>query len=298
MTYSSIHEFGWGGLNTRADSTGLPLLECVTLEDVRVIGRDLIQRLGIVRIGKVAGNFKATDLTSGDSEHYTCAADSRIWTLGKYWTWEALVEPDGVTGTQVIQGFNHASDYPIRVYYNAAVLTVNIVDTDDAVVTLTSGTLTATKTAIQVTRNGTAVELKIDNSSVDTDTVADKVGKAAGGDLYIGRDNGGNYYDGTIDYVRMFNTVKSSHADRLLRLPNPRARNVEMDLDFNATGTLIYDRSRYENHMVAVNSPTEIATLCHNPAPIRVLSLGIDPQEDKRQLLVLAGGNYFIADVA
>lgn len=289
--------FSFSGLNTKANETGLDPMDCTALQDMRVVGKDLIQRLGIVRVGQVAGTAKALDFTAASSDMLSCAVDTRPWTLGLNWTVEMALEPDSTAGTQGILTVGSttpalildiaATDIRLRVWDSAAALT-----------TITVGAAATAVQTVQVTRSGATVSTRLNNGTAVTDTMsATNLLRAPVGDLRVARDNGANYYDGTVDYLRLLSYTKSNHADRLIRHPSPRAEYVLADYDFNVSaGGLTYDRSRYENHLLATNvaAGDEVTSLCHGPDPIRALSMGVE-QNNRKQLLVCAGGSYYLA---
>lgn len=294
-----VPKFGWGGLNTRADETGLPLLECVTLNDLRVVGMDLVQRKGIVRVAQLGGNAKALDFTSASSDMLSNLIDARVWGLGLKWTVEVLIEPDSTGGTDGIFCAGHTTPAMILDRTGGNVR-FRVWDSGGTLSTATVGAEAATLQSVQITRDGTAITTRLNNVAGGTTTMSATLDvRTPVGDLRIARDNGGNYLDGTVDYLRVLSIVKDDHADRLVRLPNPRASYVLADYDMNMTGTLVYDRSRYENHLIATNIATgdEVTSLCHNPAPVRAISMGVD-KDNKRQVLIAAGGLYYIGEVS
>jgi len=289
--------FGWSGLNTKANSTGLPLLECVALQDMRVVGMDLVQRLGMVRVGQLSSILKSMDF-DGTNEHALAVIDTRVWALGLQFTFEACVAADTLGDSEAV--LTAGSTTPcFTLDLLSSKWRVRIVDSADATTTLTSTTNASTTgtDTIQVTRDGAALVLRLNGTSEDTDTMTATTSlKTPVGDLRVARSGGADYFDGDVDYVRLFSIVKTDHNDRLVRLPNPRARHVLMDMDFNETaGGMVQDRSRYENHLVTANSPTEGTSLCHTPAFVRALSMGQD-ENNKLQLFMAAGGQFFLAD--
>lgn len=295
---------GWRGLNTRASETGLPLLECTHVQDVRVVGKDLIQRKGIVHIGQLTGTAKSM-LFNGTTQYADAPADTRVWDLLKHWTLEILFQPTDVVGTQELLGFAHATDFPIRIFINGNVVTVQFVDSAGTVVSLAhtdSGNVGvisgADVVALQLSRDGTDITMKIGNVLADSGTMADLNHKSPGGDINVARHNGGGHFAGSVCYLRLLTYAKTHHKDHLLRLPNPRATYVAADYDFlKASSDLVYDRSKYGNHLVAQNAPTNAAPLAHNPATVRGLGMSAD-EDNNKQLLMVAGGQYFLAKVA
>lgn len=297
-------KFVCGGLNTRANSTGLPLLECTHLQDMRVVGTDWVQRKGIARVAQLSGTAKSL-LFNGTTQYADAPADTRVWKLLKYWTLEILFQPTDVVGTQEILGFGHATDFPVRVYLNGDVVTAQFVDSASTVVSLAhtdSGNVGVISggdvVALQLVRDGTDIVMRINNVLADSGTVADLNHIAPGGDLNVARHNAANHFAGSLGYMRLFTYAKSNHKDHLLLYPNPRAKFVAADYDFLMQSSgLIYDRSAYGNHLIAQSTPTQDASsLAHNPAPVRGMGMSANENNEK-QLLMVAGGNYFLAKV-
>lgn len=290
-------EFGWGGLNTRANSTGLPLLECTQLQDMRVVGRDLVQRLGISRVCQYTGNMSAGSFTAASSMYYSNTIDSRVWALGLYWTVEFAMSLTSASGTQGIVTAGHTT--PAMIFdVTGGNIRARVWDSGGSSTTITVGTAAASVQTVQLTRSAATLSAKLNNGAAVTGSMSATLNvRTPVGDLRVARDDGTNYFGGTFDYLRVLSLVKSNHNDRLLRLPNPRASYVLADYDFKKTGTLIYDRSRYENTLIGSATPAEATSLCHNPAPIRALSMMNDTTTNRKQLLALAGGLYYLADL-
>jgi len=291
-------KFAFGGLNTKNSATGLPLLDLVHLQDARIVGTDLVQRLGLSRVGQLTGTAKASDFTAADSDHYSNIIDARAWALGLYWTVELSIEPDTTTGTPGI--FVAGDTTPSQeVYITGGDLTWKGWDSGGTPSTVTIGAAAASKQQVQITRAADVITTRLNNGTAVTGSMSATLAmRTPVGDLRIARDDAANYFDGTIDKFDVLSIVKENHNDRLLRLPNPRARYVHASYDFNeSAGNLIYDRSRYEGHLIKSGTPDEIATLSHNPAAVRALSMFVDDQTGRKQLLMVAGGQYFIADV-
>ncbi len=288
--------FAFGGLNTRSVTTGLPVMDQTVLQDMRVVGTDLVQRKGIVRVGKVSGNAKAMDF-DGTNQHASAAVDTRPWTLGLYWTLEVVIEPDVTSGTQGILCVGDTTPAMI-LDITGGNIRFRIWDSGATLDTITVGAATTSTQTVQITRSAATLSTKLDNGTAVTGTMSATLNvRTPAGDFRIARDDGANYFDGTVDGVRLLSVVRSDHKDRLVRLPNPRSAYVLADYDFNeSAGGLIYDRSRFEGHLITQNSPTETTSLSHNPAPIRALSMAVDEATKKKQLLVCAGGSYYLAD--
>lgn len=292
--------FGNNGLNTSDSPTGMPWTDLVELQDFRVVGDDLVQRLGLFRVDGTADttNARAMDL-DGVNQELSNEIDTRVWALGLKWTIELLIEPDSAAGgSQGILCAGHTTPSIIIDIHSDNNIRVRVWDTDNTLDTISVGASAAEKQSVQVTRDGATLSAKLDNGTAVTATMdATKHLRTPVGDLRIGNDDSGNFLDGTIDHVRVFDgLVRSNHKDRLLRYPTPRARHVLADYDMNATGTLVYDRSRYENHLIVQNAPSEVTPLCHNPSIVRAISMHAD-ENSRKQLLVAAGGKYYIGGV-
>jgi hypothetical protein len=290
-------EFGWGGLNTRATATGLPLLECTALQDFRVVGRDLVQRKGMVRVGQVTGNQSALDFAAASSESLANTIDTRAWSLGLYWSLEFVIEPDTVAGTQGLMYAGHTTP-AMALDITGGNIRYRVWDSANTLTTVTVGTAATSVQSVLVTRSGATISTQLNNGTAVTGAISATLDvRAPVGELRVANDETGNFYDGTICKFDLFSIVKSHHKDRLVRCQSPRASYVRASYDFNVSaGLLAYDRSRYEAHLIAANTPTEITTLCHNPAPIRGLSMTPDAATKRKSLLVMAGGSYYVCD--
>lgn len=288
--------FGFLGLNTKSQSTGLPLMGLTTLQDMRVVGKDIEERLGMVRVAQLASTHRGLDL-DGSNQSATGPVDTRVWELGLQWTVEVAFELDTVTGTQGILTAGGTTPCLLIDIDSGDDIRVRVWDSDNTLDTITVGAATTVTQAVQVTRDGATLSAKLDNGTATTATMSSTLNlRTPVGDLRIGQDDGVNYMNGTIDYVRAFSVVRDNHNDRLVRLLNPRAPHVIADYDHTSSGDTL-DRSRYENHLVAQNSPPAIDSLCHNSANVRVLSMAVD-ENNKKQLLMAAGNQFFIAGVA
>lgn len=298
MSVAKVPEFGFGGLNTRAQATGLPVLDCVALQDMRVKGRDLVQRLGMSRVAQLTGNQTACDFDDGSSEYCSNLIDTRVWALGLYWTVEFAIELDSTAGTQGI--LTAGSTTPAMIFdVSSSNIRFRVWDSAASATTITVGAASTAIQTVQVTRSGATLSTRLNNGTAVTGSMSATLSvRTPVGDLRLARDDSTNYMNGTLDYVRLFSIVKSNHNDRLIRHPAPRAGYVLADYDMDIkSGPLIHDRSRYANHLIAQNTPTEIASLCHNPAPVRALSQSVDVAANRKQLLAVVGGSYYVADL-
>jgi hypothetical protein len=285
------------GLETSGDEGGgLRLIERQNLRSDKI---GLRRRGGHRLVARAVNENGCYDL-DGSTQYATILRDTRVHTLKRQWTFEALVHADSfATNEKTIYGVAHAADYSLLVYFTTAgVLTAKIQDSAGTVVTLTSSALSiATSYGIQVVRDGTSLLLRIDGTTADSDTMADLDCKAPGGSLYIGRNNTTNAFDGRIQYVRGFSTARADMSFSRLLLPQPRADDVLFDyvMEAVATGGTAYveDRSRFENHGTLTGAPVEIASICNQTAPVSGIASWVD-ENAKHMLQVLAGREAYL----
>lgn len=287
------------GLQTTGEEDGLRLPRFTVFQDVNVSAGPAARRKGIQLVDTAPSPHTALDLAAASSHHVLIPAYANVQTLGKRWTLEYLVNPDGVSGTQVIHGFAHATDWPIRVYLDDAVVTVDVTDSAGTVVTLTSSAVTAIKLAIMVVRSGTALSLWVNGVLEDSDTMADLACKAPGGDMYFFRDNTGNYYDGLGDFARAQSVVLTSQREGLMRAVDPRVGHVLWDYVFEiaeATTKRVDDRSSHGNHGVFVGTPATGAAQTVQVTPINLIHDYLD-ERNRSRLAVLAGAKMHLAEI-
>lgn len=287
------------GLSTTGKEDGLPLPRWPVFANIRTNEGPAQRRQGIQIVDSLTDPSTALDFASGSSHHIVIPQVDEIQQLGKRWTCEYLVNPDGVSGTQVIHSFAHATQWPIHVYLNADVVTAKVTDTADTVVTLTSSAVTATKLAISVIRNGTALSLWVNGVEEDTDTMADLNCKAPGGDMYLGRDSSGNYFDGLFDFARALSVPLTNQAEGQMRLVDPRARVVLWDYTgeiAESTTKRVDDRSLNGNHGAFVGTAATGTAQSFQVTPIRGIHGYVDNQNESR-LAVIAGRKMYVSSV-
>jgi hypothetical protein len=291
-------EFGVGGLNTRASSTGLPLLECTHLQDFRVVGTDWIQRLGISRVAQFGHAQSALTFTAASSMACANTVDARVWALGLYWTVEFAMQLTSASGTQGLVCVG--STTPGIIFdVTGGNIRARVWDSGGTPTSVTVGAASTSIQTVQLARSGATLTSRLDNGTAVTGSMSATLNvRTPVGDLRVARDDGTNYFGGVFDYLRAYTVTKANHNDRLVRNPCPRASYCVADYDFAlSTGLLVHDRSRYENHLIAVNTPVAATSLCFNPAPVRGLSQTRDAVTNRGSLLVMSGGSYNIADL-
>jgi hypothetical protein len=291
------------GLQTTGLEDGLPLPAFKEFQNVRVDRGAAKRRKGIVRVdratnGSTVYTSKCFDL-NGTDQYAEIPKDTRVHDMKRAWTLGALCRPDSLAAQCPILDVAHASDYGVVLYVTTGgAVVAKVQDSAATVTTLTSATTysAGTELAIQLVRAETALTLYVNGASEATGSIADLDGKTPGGNLYIGRDNAGNYFNGPIDYVRLLSFAWTDVAYGRIRLPDSRMRYVLMDyaVQESVNGTSrVDDRSRFENHATHYNTPTEIDALCVQDLPVTCIASWLDSDAKERLLFGAGGSLYF-----
>lgn len=283
------------GLQTTAHEDGLPFPGFSVFENARVSDGRLRRRSGMALAGAFGNDNGSLDFDAASSEYILIPVDTRVWALPVTFTLEVLVAPDVVTGTR-------------PVLYAGATTPSLVVDTDgssnwrvrfwDSSATLTTLTAAAATTdrRLQVVRDDTTLTLRIDGTDADSDAVAAGLSsRTPAGNVLIASD-GTNYYDGKIDYLRLFGIARTHQRDGFQRFPDPRCSYCLADYGMEANANdIVRDRSRLGNHGKAQNTPTAAAALCDPAAPVRAIRHYQD--QGRGRLLVVAGGRVHVVSV-
>lgn len=253
------------GLQTTGLENGLPLPAMAEWQNWRA-GRGTCQlRPGFQHVDRIANGHTVLTL-DGTTQNVTIPYNALIHNLKRVWTIEALANPAALTTTRTVLGVAHATDYSCIIHVLAAGnVEAKVQDSAATVTTLTSTSTYAigTNLAIQVVRLGTALTLRVNGATEDTDTMADLDCKAPGGDLYIGRNNTFLGWQGVIDYVRCLDVARADQAYGKMRLTDPGALYVRWDYPVESEDTTrCLDRSRFENHGTIVGAPASGTPLC------------------------------------
>lgn len=255
------------------------------------------RRKGIQRVAR-ADNHHTVLTLDGTDDYIDVPLDTRIHTFKRLWTVEALVNPTNfTTNAKNILGAAHATDYSLRLYCTTAgKVEAKVQDSAGTVVTLTSATTfsAGTTLAIQVVRDGTSLYLRVNGVLEDSDTMADLDGKAPGGNLTIGRNNGTDHFVGVIDFVRCILTARADQAYGRMRHPDPLAEDVAFDYCLeDPANSRCDDRSQFGNNGTVNGSPATGTPLTLQTHPITALATWLD--SDNRKRLFMAAGNrvYF-----
>lgn len=285
------------GLQDVGGEDGLELPRWFLFQNWRV-GPDgsISRRKGCQRFGRVASLNVAYDF-DGTNHWVSVNLDSRIHTLKRYWTLDALVKPSSfATNSKTILGVAHAANYSLKIYFTTAgKLEAKVQDSAGTVVTLTSTSTFSTGTiyATQVVRDGTSLYMRVNGTLEDSDTCADLDGLAPGGNLYIGRDNTLNAFQGIIDNARLLNLVLPDQRYGFIRWPYPMEDAVLFDYhEEEVTGHMV-DHSRFENHGIAAGAPTAATAnaLCVPHMPVFGMTSWLD-RNAKQQFFAQTGNGY------
>jgi len=297
------------GQNDTRVEEGTEFPRWVSVRNARLRDGSLSGRPGMKRVAVCGTDATSLDLTAASSHHVVIPAPAHYALTAPY-TLEFLIEPDAYAGTQAVVGFSHATDWPFRVWLDGATIKVTLTDSGGSAETLsllacsgTAGEQFAGQVKVDADGGYTrTVHAYLTDGSYSTYPATGTLSigttlKAPGGDLYFGRDNGGNYYDGHLDYFRLFRIEAPNFDMSWARWPSPRQDYVVADyggeIDSN---DWVWDRSRYENHGEAVNSPGTGTALAINPAPVQAIRPYLD-KDNKPRLLVIAGGRVHSVEV-
>ena len=262
------------------------------LQNARVEHSACERRPGMVSLTKVATagtciNFDGVDDT------VSIPYDARVWNLTALsaWTIEGLCNADDISSERPVMFFSGvikvhqdstSSGRIVATVTDSAAADTTLAVTSIGASTLIDWRLTRLGSAIVLYANGSSTSGTITNGTLATSTTAISVGVRPGP---------ATYYDGKIEFVRLFRGVKTGNFDTRCRLLNPRAPSVladhVMEIDAN---NYVLDRSQFGNHAAAAGTPGTSASLAVNHAPI----LGITSNHDNDQVPRL----YFAAGAA
>jgi hypothetical protein len=279
-----------GGLNTtRLDQTGdFPVYR--EFQNIRTDRGAAERRGGKVRLSYTAGLGTCADF-DGTDDYVTFPPSSVTYPLGTAWTIETLFQVDDLSAQRHLLGRIGVGNACVNVYVTTAgVLTVVLVDSAAATTTLTVAGLTvATTYGVQIKRDGANVTLWC-NGTTDTDTMS-ATNALSSNQFLAGQTNSGGWWDGPVEYVRMFSYARPTTADIYCRLLNPRAPGVLADWVFELDGNnWILDRGPRGLHATREGSlATAHATLARNHAPI--LGLGQARGFDGASRVYMVAGN-------
>lgn len=297
------------GLQDTQDATGLPYPGFQYFGNVRVDDGVLKRRLGRLLVDTAAPSRVSQEFDGGTM--YGVVPASEWHTYGIPFTVETVFSPIGLTGTQPIVGWNHASAFPFSIY----------LETDSSGTTLkatyrTSATATVSSSASIAVNDDVAVQwirasddtltLNVYNATDDvwTSDTSDASGTLGGAvlqdpavDMYAARDTGSNFFHGDIDYIRLFNIARTRKDDLMLRWPDPLCAYCVGCWEMDAySGKIVPDLSRYGNTMSLKNTPTSATKITHDTLPVQ----GIFPyttRDGVRRLVTVVDGVVYDSEL-
>lgn len=280
------------GLQTKSNEDGKPANHFAEFRNVRTAKGGANRRDGRVNIGQISSPAKAT-VFDGVADLASAAIDTRVWALGQRFRVEGLFSLGSTSGTQpLIQAGSTTAAMTLQV--TGGNFQWDVWDSSGTKDTLTLAASTGVH-ALQLTRNGADLTMRLDNDSTDTDTMdATKSLRTPVGDLRVCWD-GTNFGDYDVDYLRVFSEYKDNHADRLLRYADPRSQSCLADYDFGQLIDLADDRSRFGNHLDFTSSPSTTASLSHKPSQIQLVE-GYKTREERR-IGMVSGGRIYVIEV-
>lgn len=279
---------------TQVDRSEDPL-RLILLQNIRTDRGGGVSRNGKFRIGRFTTTAAVADF-NGTTHKINLVNDSRLWPLGLVWTVEFLARADTLTGDHYILGGSGANAGLRIKQTSASTLVVVVRDSATTETTLTlTGMAVSTIIGGQVIRNRGGLTLKANGSST-TGTMSATLLLDAQGTPVIGAHNATDFYDGRIEFVRGFSSVRANQQDGWARLLNPRTPSVLFDYvcEVDANNYVI-DRGSLGLHGAAqAGLASGGATIADNHAP--VLGIGVAGDQDvMRKLYVRVGDRVYPA---
>lgn len=286
------------GLSTTGYSGGTPE-EFDRFQDVETDHGGFEIRGGMVRLASVADSRGILDF-DGVDDRVDLPASSPLSSLGTIWTVGALFVVDDLSSLRTIIAKYGAATIGLQV--NVGTLgTVNVVfrDTAGNTTQLTSAAQSAGATiALTAYRSGDSVGIIV-NGTTTTGTMSSATNLMDTGRVSLGTNNGANWLDGGIDFVRAWNVVRTTQQDAHRRLQNPRVASVLCDYVLNqgtANTPDVHDRSAYGLHADVQGTPTWAKTPLSNSAPIQGIGYSVR-RNGTREIVFMSAGRPYTATV-
>lgn len=252
-----------------------------------------VRRSGMVRLHRFAASSVLMDF-DGTDDDVDLTSESVIRPLGTIFTIETLFQTDDIASTRTILGKNAASKSITIVHTTSSTVVVTITDSAATDTTLTwTGIAAGTLCALQIVRNGASVTGYL-NGTVQTGTM-NATNTLATGAMTVGSNNNADFFDGRVDFFRIFRYAKTTRLDAWTRLVNPRVAGVLVDYVFepDANGYIV-DRGPRGLHSSAVNGTpaTNVAPLAVNPVPVLGIASNLDTSSAQKAYIRAAGALY------
>lgn len=298
--------FNRGLQTTRSDEGNQTFDAFEVFQNVRTGAGGLVRRGGEVYLG-IAGTNHGVLTFDGTNDYLLLANDTRVTQFGLRWTFECAVECRVQTGNHYIWGNEAASTPGFTLHVTSAgAVVANIWDTASTNTTLTSASGVIGVGGfnfISVVRNGATATMYVNGVSRATSSSLSStlLCRAPTTRITIGRHEGGSYFDGDMDYIRILEIARTDVSDGRLRWQASRAPYVlfDMTMELDAYGRVL-DRGRYGLHSrhksqtgtPAAGSGPEVI----QDSPVQAIHPFVD-SAGKRRLLVVAGGRVHSIEV-
>lgn len=251
----------------------------------------LAVRKGRVRIGTIANSVQILD-ADGTNDTVTFGVAMIPSGLTK-WTVEILWTNDSVAASKYVIGRGAAGATAVKIQHTlSSTVVVTVTDTAANASTLTFTGIGASVTCgLQLIRDGATLTGWLNGTTATTTMNA--TNSTATGTFAAFADNGADFLNGGIDYLRVWNIARATKRDIYSRLLNPRHKNVVYDWVF-VTDVLgdIVDRGSRGAHMASTGSPAFTKdALCLNASAIQGIGYNVR-KNGTRELLVAAGGTH------
>jgi len=251
-------------------------------------------RKGRVRVGTITNTTQILDADGSDDTVVMGGATIPFVPVGTTkWTFEMLFRNDSVASSKYVIGRQSATACGLKIQHTSiSTVVATITDSAANASTLTwTGIGADTTCGLQITRDGATLTGWL-NGTTQTTTM-NATNDTASGTWAAFADNGANFLNGGIDYIRLWNVVRSTRRDIYMRLLNPRHKNVLYDWVFvtDSIGDVI-DRGSRGAHSTTAGTPAFTKdALCLNAAPIQ--GIGYNVRKDgTRELIVANGGRH------
>ena len=255
-------------------------------------------RKGSVLLGKITNALGIMD-ADGTNDRVNFPSHASLVPLGTVWTLEMLFQADSLGADSFFLGPQTGTAAGITVKQTTtSTLVVTVTDSAAAATTLTwTGQAVSTVIGLQVVRDGASLTGYL-NGTTATGTMS-ATNSLSSGSYSAFTNNGANWADGGIDYIRIWKAARTTHQDLYRRLLNPRNRNVLFDWVFNeGSQSDVIDRGIYGAHGTTAGSPTWArANLAVNPAPISGLAYSVR-RDGTRELVAATHGRFYTATVS
>lgn len=291
-----------GGLNTTADEDGMPLPFWAQYDNVRVGDGRARKAPGRNLVSRIASTAQSRSF-DGVADVVSFPLNAAQFDFGTRWTVRGLVALDAVSGVQPIVGWGATVNYPFEINVEDGVVKASVKDTSGNTVALT-GTTTFTAgqlIAVQLVRDGASLTLWVNGVVEASSTSFTALDSGVPTTSFLtGRSSGGDYIEGTMDFVSILSSAATDHRGSRMRLFDPKAPDVLFDTVFDAlpgsVAAAIRERSRFRNHGTLTGTSTLVSKIGVATAPVLMLADYVET-DGRQRLLAVADRTLYGAEV-